>query len=93
MDDAPRTTLDITDRLRDLHKQATQERSHHYTGACIRDALAEIKRLRAIAVALANADDDAVLSGVRMVFGVNGYPDGHKYVLDAVHAALGREDA
>jgi hypothetical protein len=27
---------DILDRLHDLHKQATIERSHHYAGRCIR---------------------------------------------------------
>lgn len=38
---------DILDRLADLHTQATVERSHYYTGACVRDAMAEIARLRA----------------------------------------------
>lgn len=38
---------DILGRLRDLHKQATEERSHNYVGACVRDAIAEIELLRA----------------------------------------------
>jgi hypothetical protein len=37
---------DILDRLADLHKQATVERSHYYVGKCVRDAIAEIQRLR-----------------------------------------------
>lgn len=47
-----KVTVDIEDdiigRLADLHKQATVERSHYYTGKCIRDAIAEIQRLRAM---------------------------------------------
>lgn len=39
---------DILDRLADLHKQATVERSHYYVGKCARDAIAEIQRLRSI---------------------------------------------
>jgi hypothetical protein len=37
---------DILDRLRDLHRQATVERSHYYTGRCFSDAINEITRLR-----------------------------------------------
>jgi hypothetical protein len=37
---------DILVRLRDLHKQATLERSHYYTGRCIADAINEITELR-----------------------------------------------
>lgn len=37
---------DILYLLEDLHKQATVERSHFYVGKCVRDAIAEIKRLR-----------------------------------------------
>jgi hypothetical protein len=37
---------DILDRLRDLHKRATVERSHYYTGRCVSDAINEITRLR-----------------------------------------------
>ena len=38
---------DILARLEDLHRQATEERSHYYTGKCIQDAIIEIKALRA----------------------------------------------
>jgi hypothetical protein len=38
---------DIVERLRDLHKQATSERSHYYVGRCATDAADEIERLRA----------------------------------------------
>ena len=38
--DAPVTLGDdILDRLRDLHKQATVERSHYYVGSCVSDAI------------------------------------------------------
>lgn len=37
---------DILDRLRDLLKQATTERSHYYVAKCCRDAIAEIENLR-----------------------------------------------
>ena len=37
---------DIVERLRDLHKQATSERSHFYVGKCTTDAIDEIERLR-----------------------------------------------
>ncbi len=37
---------DILDRLVDLQKQATEERSHYYVRQCAADAIAEIKRLR-----------------------------------------------
>jgi hypothetical protein len=35
---------DILDRLRDLHRQATVERSHYFTGRCISDAINEEER-------------------------------------------------
>lgn len=38
--------FDILDRLVDLLKQATVERSHYYVGKCCRDAIEEIQRLR-----------------------------------------------
>jgi hypothetical protein len=38
---------DILDDLRDLHKQATTERSHYYTARCVLRAIDEIERLRA----------------------------------------------
>lgn len=37
---------DILDVLHDLHKQATVERSHYYTGNAIKRAIAEIERTR-----------------------------------------------
>jgi hypothetical protein len=37
---------DILDRLRDLHKQATVERSHYYVCRCVSDAINEITALR-----------------------------------------------
>jgi hypothetical protein len=46
---------DILDRLRDLYKQATVERSHYYTGRCISGAVNEIAHPCAKLVALAGA--------------------------------------
>jgi len=38
--------MDILAALEDLHKQATEERSHYYTGKVLCEAIAEIKRLK-----------------------------------------------
>lgn len=40
--------MDIVDRLKDLHKQATTEESHYYTASVIEQAIIEIERLRHI---------------------------------------------
>lgn len=37
---------DILEKLVDLHKQATTERSHFYVAACIKEAMEEIAKLR-----------------------------------------------
>lgn len=37
---------DILERLRDLHKQATTERSHFYVAKCCEDAIEEIATMR-----------------------------------------------
>ncbi len=37
-------TEDLLSRLRDLHKQATVERSHNYTGALLVEAIEAIAR-------------------------------------------------
>jgi hypothetical protein len=39
---------DILVKLADLHKQATTERSHYYVASVVREAIAEITRLREI---------------------------------------------
>jgi hypothetical protein len=41
-------TVDIIEKLKDLHFQATMERSHYYTGSCLREAIQEIERLRSL---------------------------------------------
>lgn len=38
--------MDILEQLRDLHKQATTERSHYYVAKCCKAAIEEIERLR-----------------------------------------------
>ena len=38
---------DIVDKLKDLLKQATTERSHYYVASCCKEAIAEIERVRA----------------------------------------------
>lgn len=39
--------MDILDKLKDLHKQATTERSHFYVAKCCEEAIGEIAALRA----------------------------------------------
>ena len=41
-----RPDADIIDKLLDLHKQATTERSHNYVAACAKEAMTEILKLR-----------------------------------------------
>ena len=38
---------DILEKLKDLHKQAVEERSHYYTGSCVLQAITEIAALEA----------------------------------------------
>ncbi len=38
--------MEILEALKDLHRQAVEERSHYYTGKVVRDAIAEIEMLR-----------------------------------------------
>jgi hypothetical protein len=38
--------MDILDELRELHKQATTERSHYYAGKVVQRAIAEIEAMR-----------------------------------------------
>jgi len=42
----PRTMSDLLVRMRDLHKQATTEKSHFYTAKVVSAAMVEISRLR-----------------------------------------------
>lgn len=37
---------DILERIRDLHKQATTEKSHYYVGATLKECYTEISCLR-----------------------------------------------
>jgi len=39
--------VSLIERLRDLHKQATVERSHYYVGNCTQEAAARIEALEA----------------------------------------------
>jgi hypothetical protein len=45
----------ILDDMRDLHRQATEERSHHYTGSLLQRAIDEIERLYEVIRTLAPA--------------------------------------
>ena len=40
-------TTDVLDRISNLHKQATTERSHYYTASTLEDCALEITTLRA----------------------------------------------
>ncbi len=42
--------MNIKEKLKDLHKQATEERSHNYTGTVILEAIAEIERLEHVII-------------------------------------------
>lgn len=39
-------SVDILEKIADLHVQATREKSHYYTASVLREALEEIRRLR-----------------------------------------------
>lgn len=39
---------DIIDKLIDLHKQATTEKSHYYVASCCKESIEEIIKLRTI---------------------------------------------
>jgi len=47
--------MDIIEKLEDLHKQATVERSHYYVGSVCREAAREIDRLKSLNAALVAA--------------------------------------
>lgn len=49
---------DIVDKLKDLLKQATAERSHYYVAGTCREAIAEIERLRADMMRIESFTDD-----------------------------------
>ena len=53
--------MTIIEKLEDLHKQATNERSHYYTASVLKDSIAEIKRLNADIDAACNALTDSIL--------------------------------
>lgn len=39
---------DVLDKLEDLYKRATTERSHYYVAGVVKEAITEIRRLRVI---------------------------------------------
>lgn len=51
-------TADILERIADLHKQATTERSHYYTAATLQACAAEIMRLRHLLAKCAEHAED-----------------------------------
>jgi len=53
--------MTLIERLRDLHKQATVERSHYYVGKCALDAADRIEALEAALrqIAVAHSIDGA----------------------------------
>jgi len=40
------STMDILERLKDLHEQATTDRSHYYVAKTVELAIGEIEKLR-----------------------------------------------
>jgi voltage-gated potassium channel Kch len=67
--------MDIIERLDDLIKQATTERSHYYTADTAKLARAEIERLRAILITIS-----AVLENGREDKQNDKHPKGSKQV-------------
>ena len=51
---------DIIEKLIDLHKQATTERSHYYVANTVNDAIKEIEGLRRALVIIASQDSGKV---------------------------------
>ena len=51
---------DILEKLIDLHKQATTERSHYYVANTVNEAIKEIKGLRRALVIIASQDSGKV---------------------------------
>jgi hypothetical protein len=49
---------DLLEALTDLHKQATTERSHYYTGKLVAEAITEIAILRSALLAIAKGKPD-----------------------------------
>lgn len=38
--------MDLLDKIKDLHKQATEEKSHYYVGSVLKECFTEISCLR-----------------------------------------------
>ena len=73
--------MDIVEKLNDLHKQATTERSHYYVAACCNQAIGEITNLR---IMIHRLIDDAH----RMHMVGTGYRDQGQALLYAEAQAL-----
>ncbi len=56
-------TADILDRMRDSHKQATEERSHYYTATVLNDAMDEVSALRATLLRIIWGCDELQIGG------------------------------
>jgi hypothetical protein len=93
---------DILDRLTDLHKQATTERSHYYTADAIRAAMTEIATLRAaLSGAIMVADEardewDRAPSGMKagqLLIALSGRLPGYRADIDAIHAVVPKKEA
>jgi len=55
---------DLVERLRDLHKQATVERSHYYVGKCALDAADHIEALEKALWEILDAHDRADVNNI-----------------------------
>jgi len=68
---------DLVKRLHDLHKQATVERSHHYVGKCVADAIDRIEELEA---------ENKLLSEGATIAHLRGAMDAHANRADEIWA-------
>lgn len=99
--------MDIIEKLLDLYKQATQERTHYYTATCISEAIAEIEQLRtALTSVIQTARENhqqltqtrqaniALVSALKLArkYVAKAHADGVQTVLPPL-CALGRIDA
>lgn len=78
---------DILEDLENLHKQATVERSHYYTGGVVRRAMEEIAKLRSPRVVTDAMFDEAVKVGSQSATMANRYMTIARDLLQAIDDA------
>jgi hypothetical protein len=80
----------IVERLRDLHKQATVERSHYYVGNCALDAADHIEALEVALRRIVNGGTMGLLTASMDECPVN--PDVLEQIINDARAALAPQE-